>query len=176
MKIAFLLLPLSLGLPPSVMAGTKVLGVEIGVTTPGMLRKALDGHVRLEDRGVNKWSGGDMLRSGGAHFDVDGLQQVDFIFDPKGLLCAVLMAMDKDSFDDVYQAVSLKYTLQREQRPFVGDRFARFATGDGIVELDAPHLSFELSVRYLRRDLDEEYQRRSRAEVEEKRKTQAAKF
>ncbi len=170
------ILLLTLGSIASAEAGTKVLGVEIGVTTPGLLHKTLDGKVRLAERGVNKWSGGDMLRSGGENLGIDGLQQVDYIFDAKGVLCGVLMSMAKERFDDVYQAVSLKYTLQREERPFVGNQYARFATADGIVELDAPHLSFELSVRYLRRDLAEEYQRRSRAEETERRKSQAAKF
>lgn len=176
MKALLLITVSSLVLASAAEAGTRVLGVELGATTPGQLHKALDGKARLEERGINRWSGGDMLRSDGANLGVDGLRQVDYIFDPKGLLCGVLMAMGKESFDEVYQALALKYRLLREVRPFVGDRYARFATADGIVELDAPHLSFELSVRYLRRDLEEDYQRRSRAEAAERRRARAANF
>jgi hypothetical protein len=176
MKHALLFLLLWPALATSAAAGTRVLGVEIGVTTSGQLHKALAGRVELEERGVNRWSGGDMLRSGGEGYGIDGLREVIYLFDPKGVLSGVLLSMGKASYDAVYQAVSLQYTVQRQERTFIGDRYARFTTADGIVELDAPQQAFELSVRYLRRDLEEDYRRRSRAEAAEKRRTPAAKF
>lgn len=157
-------------------AGTLVLGVEIGVTTVSQLQQTLGKKARLEKRGVNKWSGGEMYGTDGTVHDIEGLNGVLYIFDPDKKLAGVVLDMGKHKFDAVYQALSAKYKVAAQQRPFVGNQFARFKPSDAVIEVDAPHMSFEMEVRYLRNDLLKRYNTQSQAEQETQQQSEAAQF
>lgn len=86
------------------------------------------------------------------------------------------MSMNKNRFDSVSQAVSKKYKVTSQNRPFVGNKFARFKSADSTIEIDAPHLSFEMEVRYIRKDILQKFNTQSAAEAENKRKREAANF
>jgi hypothetical protein len=177
MKRAVMVLILSaLSLMTIVYAGTPVLGFEIGTSTAHQVSTTLAAQTTVIDHGVNKWSGGQMLKTNGSSYDIDGLQSVLYIFDEGNLLSGVVMTMDKSRFDSIYQFLAAKYKVQTQQRPFVGDQFARFKTTDGVVEVDAPHMSFEMDVRYLRKDLVQKFNRQSQAEASAKRQREASKF
>jgi hypothetical protein len=157
-------------------AGTKVLGVEIGSSTYDQVRSALAEKGRVTDIGSNRWTGGAMLEADAAAFDIDGLRKVIYIFDPQGRLQCVQMQMRKDDFDAVYQALIAKYRVTTDERPFVGNKFARFTTDDAVIELDAPHLSFEMNAAYMKKEFAAAYQRQSSEAAAEKKKRQAAQF
>ena len=76
----------------------------------------------------------------------------------------------------IYELLSGKYKVLSQQRPFVGDQFARFESPGGIIELDAPHMSFEMDVRYLRSDLVQKFKDQSEVERQAKKKSEASKF
>jgi hypothetical protein len=160
----------------SATAGTQVLGAEIGVTTSEQLRQALSKNTQVQDRGLNKYSGGQMLRTDGASYEIEGLLGVMYIFDTQGKLAGVIMEMEKGRFASVYQFLRQKYKVSSERRPFVGNQYARFNPADAIIELDAPHLSFEMEVRYLRNDLMKKFNADSAKEEAAKRKSEAEKF
>lgn len=160
----------------AVQAGTQVLGVEIGVTTADQLQRSIGSRIALTAQGTNKYSGGPMLGSSGAGYGIDGLNEVTYIFDTQGKLSAVLMEMGKHRFDAVYKAVSAKYKVVSQKRPFVGNQYARFEPGDAVIEIDAPHMSFEMGVRYVRNDLMKKFRSQSKAEADAKETSEAAKF
>ena len=117
-----------------------------------------------------------MLRTDGASYEIEGLLGVMYIFDTQGKLAGVIMEMEKGRFASVYQFLRQKYKVSSERRPFVGNQYARFNPADAIIELDAPHLSFEMEVRYLRNDLMKKFNADSAKEEAAKRKSEAEKF
>lgn len=157
-------------------AGTQALGFEIGASSFEQIKSALAKQTKVVDAGTNKFSNGPMLKTGGGSYEIEGLNEVLYIFDDQRKLAGIIMGMDKERFDSVFQALSGKYKVSFKQRPFVGDQFARFKTQDAVIELDAPHLSFEMDVRYIRNDLMQKYNAQSAAESEAKQKREAAKF
>ncbi|MYN46739.1 hypothetical protein GTP23_16970 [Pseudoduganella sp. FT93W] len=175
LPLPLLILPCILCLQPA-NAGTQVLGVEIGVTTSDQLSKNLSRSTDLSDRGINKYSGGKMLATDGSAYQIEGLTEVVYIFDSVGKLAGVIMDMDKGRFASVYQYLQSKYKVKATQLPYVGDQFARFEPADAIIELDAPHLSFTMQLRYIRNDLSQKYKTDKAAERAAKKKAESAQF
>lgn len=157
-------------------AGTQALGFEIGVSTTDQVKAALAKQTKVNDAGVNKYTAGPMLKTDGSSYEIEGLNEVLYIFDDQKKLAGVFMDMNKARFDAVFQALSGKYKVSSQQRPFVGDQFARFKTQDSIIEIDAPHMSFQMEVRYVRNDLMQKFNSQSAAEADSKKKREAAKF
>jgi hypothetical protein len=158
------------------MAGTQVLDAELGVTTVEQLKSVLSKNTMVQQRGVNKYSGGEMYATDGASYGIDGLDTVLYIFDNQKKLAGVIMTMDKDRFASIYDILSKKYKIVSKQRPFVGDQYALFKPSDANIEIAAPHLSFEMEVRYLRNDLVQQFNAKSEAEAAAKKKTETRKF
>ena len=157
-------------------AGTAVLGFEIGVTTLDQAKQDLAKKTKPQSQGTNKYTGGEMIRTDGNGYDIEGLTGVLYIFDDQKKLAGVIMDMGKHRFDAIFQFLSSKYKVSAQQRPFVGNQYARFKPADAIVEIDAPHLGFEMEVRYIRNDLMQKFNAQSEAEAAAKKKSEASKF
>ena len=157
-------------------AGTQVLGFELGVSTADRVKQDLVKKTKVEDVGTNKFTGGPMLKTKGTSYEIEGLNEVLYIFDEKKVLVGVVMGMNKARFDAIFQFLSSKYKVASQQRPFVGDQFARFKPSDAFIEIDAPHLGFTMEVRYIRNDLMQKFNAQSEAEAAAKRKSEASKF
>ena len=84
--------------------------------------------------------------------------------------------MQNGVFRKTLATLSGKYKLVEKRVPFVGDSYAKFRQGDSIVELDAPHLSFNMSLRYLTNDLQAAFNRQSEAEKAGKQRKQASQL
>lgn len=167
----FLLLPLA-----AWAANVAPLGLEVGVADLATVKNKLGGQTRLREDGINKWTGGPMLKGDGEGLGIDGLQEILFIFDPQRKLQGVVMTMDKGRFGDVRGFLKAKYETVREVVPFVGNAYARYRSGDSIAEIDAPHLSFSMEVRYLSNALLKHYQAASAEEENRRKKAESAKF
>lgn len=157
-------------------AGTAMLGFDMGVSTLEQVKATLGKQTRVQDGGTNKYSNGAMLKTDGDGYDIEGLNEVVYVFDEQKKLAGVLMDMDKSRFTAVYQALSAKYKVAAQQRPFVGNQYARFKTPDAVIEVTAPHMSFQMSVNYLRNDLNQKFNTQSASEAETKTKRESAKF
>ena len=157
-------------------AGTPVLGFEISVSTADQIKSTLSKQTKVIDNGLNKFTSGPMLKTDGTSYEIEGLRSVLYVFDDQKKLAGVIMDMNKGRFDAVFKALSAKYKVASQQRPFVGNQFARFKTQDSIIEVDAPHMSFDMEVRYVRHDLMQKFNSQSAAEDEAKKKREAAKF
>jgi len=152
------------------------LGFEIGVADYNTVKRSLPRQSNPRDHGINKFSDGPMIQTGGEGYGVEGLQNVGYIFDRNNILCGVIMTFSKYRFDDVYSHLAEKYRLENRQIPFVGDKFARFRSGKAIVELSAPHLGFEMYANYLTDDLVRRRKSIDEAEEEEKIRSERGKF
>ena len=156
--------------------GVMVLGFEMGVTTSEQVKATLSTRTRVEDMGLNRFSGGPALRTDGAAYEIETLSKVIYIFDDRKRLAGVLMTMNKTRYEAVHQFLAAKYKLLSETRPFVGNQRSRFKAADTTIDMDAPHLGFELEVRYLNDDLLKRYNAQTQLEAEAKRKQESGKF
>lgn len=105
-----------------------------------------------------------------------GLSEVTYIFDRGQRLAAVVMDMDKDRFDEVFDMLASKYKVNVKRRPFVGDRFAEFKPKGSTIQLIAPHLSFQMQAMYLRNDFYQAVNLKNAQEAQQKRATEMSKF
>lgn len=152
------------------------LGFAIGKATLKEVKAGVPGGARLKNNGTNLYSRGVMLQAQGKAFDIEGLQDVLFIFDEREMLIALVMKMNKNGFDRIYQNLAGKYQLVRKDIPFVGNKFARFQQGKVEIELEAPHLDFTMLVSYATAGFKKQVEQDSHLEAVQKQKREAGKF
>jgi len=161
------------------------LGLEIGVATLAQVQKEIGAKSSVSESGINKFTGGKMLRGSGSGLGIEGLSDIIFIFDQNGLLAGVLMTLPKTEgmgdlengfFKKTAKALAAKYKQVEKREPFVGDAYARYSQGTSIVELDAPHMGFNMNLRYLTQDLMARFNKQSADERAAKSRSQASKF
>jgi hypothetical protein len=138
-------------------ASTQALGFEIGATTIDDVKAKLSNQTTVTDNGINKFSMGPMFKTDGAGYEVAGLESVVYIFDDKNTLAAILLTLQKNSFDSVFNGIYEKYPPVSEQRLAEADQFARFKTANAMINMDAPMESNDLKVSYIRFDLLEKF-------------------
>lgn len=174
--LAILIATLGVNTAQSALAANAApLGLELGVASLDQVKTRLSA-TRLTPAGINAWSDGPMFESDGAGLDIDGLQRITFIFDKGNRLAGVVMTMADTRFDEVFQHLSGKYRLQSKQIPFVGDRYARFSQEASIIEIEDPHLSFEMEVRYLTNELVNAFKQRRATQEAQRKQRQRANF
>lgn len=161
------------------------LGLELGVATLMQVQKEVGAKSKLNERGPNKFTNGKMLSGSGAGLGIDGLSEIVFIFDQKDVLAGVLMTLPKSEgmndlqngfFKKTAKALAAKYKQVEKREPFVGDAYARYSQGNSMVELEAPHMGFSMSLRYVTNDLMAQFNKQSGDERAAKNQAQAAKF
>ena len=151
-------------------------GLELGIATYAQVKQDIGGKTSLSDGGMNKYSGGKMLQGNGEGLGIEGLSELTFIFDQSDKLAAVLMTLPKDSFQKTLSALSAKYKLVAKEVPFVGDASAKFQQGDSVIEVSSPHMSFEMTVSYMTRELKKAFTQQAGSERATKEKRQADMF
>lgn len=165
--IATLLL---LALPMVATADPAPFGLEIGKATI----KDVKAKYSAQKTGISKYSGGEMYDISGINFD--GLQKATVIFSREGKLLAVLTTMPKSKFDSLLSSLSNKYQLVSKQIPFVGNKSAKLVDGNTEITLDAPHLSFQMEMNYINKDLWKAYKAQSNKEREQKKKSEQSQL
>jgi len=155
-------------------------GVRIGQETRAAVLSKLSSRAAVKPHGTNRYSQGPMLLATGKGLGIDYLQQALFIFDPKGILVAVVMTLDQGvfakNFDSVHAHLARKYTLVREDIPSVGDRYARFRQGEVTIDMDAPHLSFSMTVSYMTIPFERTVEQQRRNEAEDRQRQEGRRF
>jgi hypothetical protein len=151
------------------------LGVELGVATYDQVKTQIGKLTDLTDAGANKFSGGKVLASTGHGLDVDGLVRVLFIFDKSDVLQGVVMTLEHN-FKATFDLLKRKYKLVSKQTPLPGYGQARFAQGASVITLEAPHMSFEMTLSYLSKPLVDAYRSRSADEKLQREKAQLDKL
>lgn len=166
----------ALTLPAYSIAQVQALGFEIGTTTVDQVKDTVGKQTRIQDQGINRFSGGPQFKTDGNGYGVDTLTEVFYIFDKEQRLAAIRMEMSKDRFDEVFNFLAAKYKPAVKERPFVGNMFARFKPKGAIIELDAPHLGFGMQAMYIRADLYQQINAKFAQEAKEKAASEKAKF
>lgn len=156
-------------------AQTVVLSQTIGKSTVKNLISSTD-KKHIQYAGMNKYSNGKMYSVQGQAYGVAGLSNALFIFDQQDLLSGVVLTMDKNRFDDIKKILDEKYRLVSSQVPFVGNKSAKYRDGDVQIEINSPHLQFEMSVIYLNEKLRKNFEMISASESQEKARRESSKF
>jgi hypothetical protein len=152
-------------------ASAAPLGMEIGVATYDQVKERIGKSTALNSAGINKYTGGQMLSGNGEGLDVAGLSEITFIFDRAGVLQGVLMTLAKD-FRPTYERLRKKYKLVSQKIPFVGNSYAKFAQETSVIILDAPHLSFDMTLSYVSPSFLAAYKARSSEEDAQRERAQ----
>lgn len=125
-------------------ANPSVFGLTIGGATIEQMKEKY----AVKHTGENAYSHGSMYSIDASQIPLEGLEEVLAIFDTENKLVAVVSTVNKKRYDYLKDALGKKYTYVNGQNPFVGDKSARFKDGDTIIILDAPHMSFKMSMIY----------------------------
>lgn len=121
----------------------------------------------LEPSGINEYSGGRMFNAPVGQFSFEGLQEMTLIFSQDDRLVGVVATLNKNRFDALFNGLSERYQLLTSERPFVGNKMANFAAGDTEIHLDAPHMSFQMTLSYLEKGFLSDFRRKT-AEAEQR--------
>lgn len=156
----------------SVFADPTIFGMELGKMT----EKDLKAKYNVSHTGTNKYSSGNMYSVPTSSIDFQGLKEVTTIFSTEGKLVAVLTTLPKSKFDYLNQALSGKYKLVNQQIPFVGNKSATYRDGATEITLEAPHMSFDMSMNYINDDLMRAFKQQSEAEARQKKQNEASQL
>lgn len=134
----------------------KPLGIALGTPMDEVKRVLADRP--FQDNGVNRYTSGPMYVVDGKGLGVSDLQRVLLIFDADRRLAALMMTMDvggmgKPNFDRVLSHLKERYKTERIVNPPVGDKGAEFQTPGAQISIDAPHMSFQMTVAYMTKAL-----------------------
>lgn len=153
-------------------ADPTIFGMELGEMTETDLKAKYN----VSHTGTNKYSDGNMYSVPTSSINFDGLKEVTAIFDTNSKLVAVLTTVPKHKFDTLNQALGGKYKRVSQNIPFVGNKSAKYRDGTTDIILEAPHLSFEMTMHYIRDDLMQSFNSKSQAEERQKQASEASQL
>lgn len=153
-------------------ADPTVFGMELGEMTENELKAKYN----VSHTGTNKYSNGNMYSVPASSIDFQGLKEITAIFSTDEKLVAVLTTLPKNKFDYLNQALSGKYKLVSQQIPFVGNKSATYRDGSTEITLEAPHLSFDMSMNYINDDLMRAFKQQSEAEARQKKQNETSQL
>ena len=153
---------------PRVASATPVnampLGFELGYANIEGVKSKLADVAELTDAGPNEYSKGPMLRSDGANLGIEGLKNALFIFGTDGTLQGVILTLPRGpqyrgATGELAKTLGKKYKLvSKKFESFLDHGSFRFEQGDSWIEIESPHLSFEMTVTYATKKLFASYE------------------
>lgn len=126
--------------------------------------------------GINKYSDGSMYAIPTSAINFEGLRNVTAIFDTDNTLVAVLTEFHKNKFNYLYETLNKKYQRISQTIPHVGNKKAEYRDGGTIITLDAPHMSFQMSMSYARAGFIDKFKQKNAAEKRQKQQSEASKL
>lgn len=159
------ILAISLALFSTVLsANPTIFGMKLGETSEQSLKEKYN----LSYTGVNKYTAGNMYTIPAGAINFEGLEEVTVIFGKDKKLMAVLTTLPKSKFDYLSTILSGKYTLVNQRIPFVGNKSATYREGSTEIKLEAPHMSFQMSMNYIQDNLLKAYNHQQKEEQQKK--------
>lgn len=149
------------------------LGFKLGATPLNDIKKI---DVDMKFAAYSHWTGGERWESTGKVHNIEGLKGVIYIFNKISHLDVIKLTMNKDYFDKINKYLKSKYTLISQSIPPVGDKFVKYKQGNSIIEINAPHLNFEMTVTYKTTAFDRVFNQQVKKEKQSKEQEQKAKF
>ncbi len=160
-------------LSPLANADPAPFGLEIGKATISDVKKKY----QTQATGKNKYTHGEMLNLNTDAINIEGLKSVTAIFDSKDKLVAVLTTFPKNKFNFLFDTMrNKKYKLVKKNIPFVGNTSAEFKSKGTSIFLNAPHLSFEMSLHYIDSNAYKAFQITDNKEKRAKKKAEQSKL
>lgn len=160
----------SLGVLSSAYADTSVFGMTLGKTTLDDFRKEYPSAVKKE---VTELTDEVIYSVPVNELNFDGLKSDHIVFSQDNKLTAIILEIDKRRFDKIHALLSKKYKVSTKDIPFVGDKFVKYKSGEDVIGLNSPHLSFEMTLVYAERKFMDAFHKR---EIEGNRKKDADEF
>lgn len=147
-------------------------GLDVGKDTFEILKKAFD-ESNCDYSQNSAITSGKLVVCPSRSFDFDGItDDVIFIFSKDNKLDAVLLTISKNNFESILSSLSSKYKVIEKHQQFVGDAYAKLRGGNINIFLQAPHLSFEMSLIYSTDDFDKKCSKRQKQKIEDKKRKQ----
>lgn len=147
-----------------------------GLTLGASSEAEMNAQYQVEHLGVNRYSDGNSYRIPAHQVAFDGLKELTAIFDEQGTLTALLATFHKNRFDYLNQVIGEKYHRVSQQIPFVGNKKATFRDGGSDIIIDAPHMSFELTLSYLRDEFNTTFNQRTQQDQRQRREQEASQL
>jgi len=150
---ALLLLSLSMGVAGAAPQVAAPLGLELGKASCADLERAAGQAPSGGDK-VSLWGGGPVVevRDVG-RLQLEGLQRATAICDANQKILLLVLQLPKGGMSsEALQATATqldkKYQVVRRNLPMLGNGSAEWRASNAVIEIDAPHLSFEFELRY----------------------------
>lgn len=159
--------------PLSVLADTTVFGLTLGKTTESELK---DKYPDVEDGGVNKWTQGAMYGVPVSNVDFEGIKRLNVVLDEDKHVTAVFVGLDKNRFNFVNSSLAKKYKLVKKDIPFVGDKYARYKNEEDVINIYAPHMSFDMTIEYLERKTEAAMDKAMEANRDKKKEVESSQL
>ncbi len=121
------------------------LGFKLGKT---MLSEVKKTDKEMKKTGISEWTGGEIYKSDGKVYEIEGLEEVLYIFDRHDRLDLVMLTMNKNDFDKINGFLKPKYSLVSEEIPYVGNKFVKYRQGNSYIIVEAMHMGFSMTVTY----------------------------
>lgn len=161
-------------------ANAAPLGFELGTATLAGVKSKVSSTAQLQE-GVSSLSGGKLLSGNGRGLGIEGLSAIIFVFDDVETLVGVIMSMSKGGFEQeglkrVVAALDKKYKAVEKRLPMVGDVYVKYVQGASLIQVEAPHMSFDFDVTYTTTVLAKQIQSKASEDDKARRRTQESKF
>lgn len=134
-------------------------GINVGETTKIELTK----NYPAKAAGMSEWTGGPVYSIDPHNFTTEGLSKVTVILNDSDVVVAVILQLPKSKFEAHNKHAADTYELISKDIPFVGDRLAKYKSGETQIWLDAPHMSFDMKVMFLHDTFLNAFQKGSQA-------------
>lgn len=135
------------------------LGFELDYANIEGVRSKLSGIAELEDMGTMEISKGPLLMAKNSDLGIEGLKSAGFIFDESGTLEGIVLTFPRGpqhrrATAELAAQLGKKYRLiSKDFDSFMDFGRFRFEQGDSWIEIDSPHLSFEMTATYATKEL-----------------------
>ena len=152
-------------------ANTSVIGLEIGKSTIEDVKSKYK--IEYSDTNTFDWGSSHIIDS--SAINIEGLNKV-YVFLKKddGKVGSVVMLFDKSRsrFDELADSLQKKYKVTSSKRPRVGDAHVHLQDGNTLIELEAPHMSFMMTLAYVDKNVREAAERKSNQEAQLKKQAE----
>jgi hypothetical protein len=156
----------------TVFADPAPFGLEIGKANIADAEKMYS----IEKSGNAEYHKGVVYKVAVNQVDFEGLKELTLVFNENDILSVVIATLPKTQFKSLHQSLSKKYKVVRQEIPFVGDSYTEYVNGSTNISLDAPHLSFDMSMIYMNKEMSAEVAAKLKAETDAKKKSQEDKL
>lgn len=147
-------------------------GLEIGKSTVSTMKDKYSSKLL----GISKLSLGDVYDLDPSELGIDGMQSARVVYDKNGKLSAVFTTFAKEKFQYLFGQMNNKYKVVSSNIPFVGDMSAKFINGNTEIQLNAPHMSFDMELNYIDKNLLKAAKQKTANDVQRKSKQEASQL